>query len=160
MLAESWPGVLVSLLSLNVPVEKAFVPTRFHRYFNLLTKANVIHPWTPDCHGVACDFPDTTTFFVSGSLEMVTTMLRALGSGKWVVACVENVLQGTPPAKLSKLLRQQTRRLSELGLRVLRVKDVDFGGATTLSLTSALVGRRWHKDARLWWMSRPCRALL
>ena len=131
MLAESWPGVLVSLLSLNVPVEKAFVPTRFHRYFNLLTKANVIHPWTPDCHGVVCDFPDTTTFFVSGSLEMVTTMLRALDSGKWVVACVENVLQGTPPAKLSKLLRQQTRRLSELGLRVLRVKDVDFGGATT-----------------------------
>ena len=71
VLAQGWPGGLITIMSLRLPLAGAFFPPRLHRYFNLPTKTN-LRTWFPLGDTFATTtFDGPVIYVVSGSLEFI-----------------------------------------------------------------------------------------
>jgi hypothetical protein len=98
-----WPGGLVSLLCLDLPIAKAFFPSKFHGYFN---SSNVqVTPWcsTLEFCGAA-DYKDGVIYVFLGSINFLWRTLPLIGGSQHVFVTVNVGHQGA--SRLVRVVKQ------------------------------------------------------
>lgn len=68
VLAEKWPSALISVLALDLPLDAAYFPARFHQYFK--PRDNVISWQAPNLFTAAL-MPVGTGLLLAGSVEFL-----------------------------------------------------------------------------------------
>ena len=93
VVAGDWPGALVSLLCLNLKVEGAFFPAKFHRYFK--PSKDEITQWqsTLAFQGVGGYHKDVF-FLFSGSIDFLRRTLPVLEGCARVMIAIDIEREG------------------------------------------------------------------
>ena len=77
VVARDWPGSLISLLALNLPIQGAFFPVRFHEYFK--SSKYQVTSWKS-----VADYT-TQIFLLSGGVFFLKRVLGLLGGCQRVI---------------------------------------------------------------------------
>ena len=129
VVAGDWPGSLISLLALNLPIQGAFFPARFHEYFKSSKYQVISWKSVADFHGTGND--TTPIFLLSGVFTFLKQVLGMLaGSQERVIITFDVTRQGASHPTLQRHTRDGCALLTEFGLQPLVVGDVAAGGAT------------------------------
>jgi hypothetical protein len=77
VVAGDWPGSLVSLLLLDLPIQGAYFPTKYHGYFKLSKYRDI--PWhsTIAFQGVHEDMGNVI-YVLSGSIDFLRCIMTTL----------------------------------------------------------------------------------
>jgi hypothetical protein len=128
VIAGDWPGSLILLLALNLPIQEAFFPVRFHDYFK--SSKYQVTSWksVADFHGPE-DYT-TQIFLLSGEVSFLKRVLGLLGGCQRVIGTFDVTRQDASRSTLQRHTRDGRALLTEFGLRPLVVGDAEAGGAT------------------------------
>jgi hypothetical protein len=90
--AGDWPGSLILLLALNLPIQGAFFPVRFHAYFK--SSKYQVTSWKPvaDFHGPGND--TTPIYLLSGGVPFLKRVLSLLVGCQRVIVTLDVTRQG------------------------------------------------------------------
>ncbi len=124
-----WPGSLISLLFLDLPVQGAFLLARYHKYFK--SSRYCVLPWHQSIEfegPKACD--GAIFYMLFGRPDFLRCILTALDRCKQLIGTVDiKCCKATRPV-LSRAVADGHRLLQEFGLCPLVVGNVVTGGAT------------------------------
>ena len=132
VVAEAWPGVLVSLLALKLPIGGAFFPKGFHSYFSYHQNKHEVSPWQPTLAFTSSVFTQDHVFFLSGSMEFIQKVWPVVQGFTHVITSIDfNRHQRHYQRALPRSLKRGRLFLEGLGLSVSTYKDALCGGATS-----------------------------
>jgi hypothetical protein len=127
VVAAQWPSWLVTLLALDLPVHEAYFPELHHCYFK--SKDSVCQWKTPlDLYSSSLD--TTAIYFVSGTSQFVCKMQPWLSGSQRVIVSLEIHRRGCSRKAIRNARVEGSKRLRNMGLKVVSFLDKDCGGAT------------------------------
>ena len=128
VVAGDWPGSLISLLALNLPIQGAFFPVRFHDYFK--SSKYQVTSWKSVADFSHPEDYTTQIFLLSGGVSFLKRLLGVFGGCQRVIVTFDVTRQGASRSTLQRHTRDGRALLTEFGLRPLVVGDAEAGGAT------------------------------
>ena len=126
-MAELWPGALISVLALDLTIDAAYFPPRFHRYFK--PRENVM-PWQAPSSFTAALMPVGSALLLSGTVEFLERILGELVHIQRVIVSVDLPRRGISPKSHREGRAKAQALLRTFGIRPVFFLDADNGGAT------------------------------
>ncbi len=129
IVAGGWPGCLVSLLSLGLPVQGAYFPAKYHAYFNPSRYCATSWKSTVAFRRIA-DEGDQYVYVLSGSVDFLRCLLPSIGGSQHVIITVDVDWTGAPCSALQRAVRDGHALCRDFGFVPLVVGNAATGGAT------------------------------
>lgn len=127
VVAEGWPSALITLLSLGLPVEGAFFPSKYHRHFKPRAQELTWHPLL-DLHGLA--LLGRVVFIVSGSPKFARRVWPLIGQSSHTIVSFELERRDAATREVNRQRWEAAELCKELGLAHVDFSDEVCGGAT------------------------------
>lgn len=129
VLAEGWPGGLITIMSLRLPLAGAFFPPRLHRYFKLPIKTN-LRKWFPLGDTFATTtFEGPVIYVVSGSLKFIRQNWPHFRGSQKLLISLEIDLK-LKKEKQCRIWKEGVQFFKKKGLVVSTLKDIWCNGCT------------------------------
>ena len=103
VVAGDWPGFLILLLALNLPIQGAFFPARFHEYFKSFKYQVTSWHSVADFHGPGNN--TTPIFLLSGGVTFLQRVLIVLVGSQRVIITFDVTCQGASHTILQRHTR-------------------------------------------------------
>jgi hypothetical protein len=128
VVAGGWPGSLILLLALDLPIQEAYFPRQYHEYFKL-SKYKVTR-WHTTVAFASSGHDAVPVYLISGGVDFLCQKLRSLSVLTRVIVTVDVVRHASSCQELGRAMKEGHDLLSEFGLLPLKVADASAGGAT------------------------------
>ena len=129
IIAAQWPGWLVALIALGIPIQEAYFPAVYHSFFK---PKNVNYTWKTPLDLLCAPRDDEAIYLVLGAVQFVRKLLPwfAGGSAQRLIVSLEVHFRGTLRTMLTSAKAEGSKLLQAMNLRVVFFADRDCGGAT------------------------------
>ncbi len=88
IVAGDWPGCLVLLLSLGLPVQEAYFPAKYHAYFDASRYCITLWQSTVTFRGIS-NVGEKYVYVMSGSVDFLRRLLPTLQGCQRVIVTVD-----------------------------------------------------------------------
>jgi hypothetical protein len=129
IVAGDRPGCLVSLLLLGLPVQEAYLPAKYHAYFNASRYCVTSWQSTVTFRGIS-NVGEKYVYVMSGSVDFLRHLLPTLQGCQRVIVTVDVDQTGTARSVLQQAVRGGHVLCQDFDLVPLVVGNATTGGAT------------------------------
>ena len=129
VIAAQWPGWMVTLIALDLPIKGAYFPTAYHRYFK--SKASVC-TWNSPVDLLHATADNNVIYLVSGTVQFIQKIRPWLTDSvaQRSIVSLEVHLRGSSRSVLTKARVEGKKLLHNMGLKLVDFVDNKCGGAT------------------------------
>jgi hypothetical protein len=128
VVAQDWPGSLVSILALKLPLRAAYFPLKLHSYFNPPKKG--VTQWHSPLDFQAHEQRALSVYLLSGDSAFLWHLLLLVADPQQVIVTLDIPWRGTSRPMFQKAMRSGLQLLEEVKLHPWMITDSAVEGGT------------------------------